>query len=78
MLKEMAGRDGLYAQFLRTPKVLDVVRDDEAASGRDRTFQHHVVAGIAQERADERRNGLPPSCTTRSGCGAGNDAWSPN
>ena len=27
MLQEMAGRDGLYAQFLRTPKVLDVVLD---------------------------------------------------
>ncbi len=53
MLKEMAGRDGLYAQFLRTPKVLDVVRNDEAASRSNRAFEHHVVARIAQERAPE-------------------------
>lgn len=45
MLKKMAGCDGFHAQFLRTPKVLDVVRDDEAATGGDRAFEHHVVVG---------------------------------
>jgi len=53
MLKEMAGRDRVYAQLLRTPKVLHVVRDNEAASGGNRAFEHHVVARIAQERAPE-------------------------
>lgn len=53
MLKKMAGCDGFHAQFLRTPKVLDVVRDDEAATGGDRAFEHHVVVGVAQKWAPQ-------------------------
>ena len=53
MFKEIVRHDGFYAQFLRTPKVLDVMCHDEAAAGGDRAFEDHVVVRVAQEGAPE-------------------------
>ena len=49
MLKEVARRNGFHAQLLRAPKILDVVRNDETATGGDRTLKHHVVVRVTHD-----------------------------
>jgi hypothetical protein len=45
----VAGRNGGDAELLRPVKIIHIVRDNVAAAGGERKFQHHVVIGVGEE-----------------------------